>query len=131
MVCFFKPFIKFDLFPYAKNSTSGKRVQDHQISMIEHISLSFPPYCGIFNSTQREPSARETFQPAAWLTQVASLASRHEQNTVRAAFFCLYLPFQKLKSHATALPLSDISLLSPTDGFNRIPVPPARPIIQR
>jgi hypothetical protein len=72
--------------------------------MIEHISLSFPPYCGIFNSTKREPAAREIFQPAAWLTQVASLASRHDQNTVRAAFFCLYLPTPKTQIHVAALP---------------------------
>jgi len=38
--------------------------QNHQISMMEHIFLSFPPYCGIFNSTQRESSAREISQPA-------------------------------------------------------------------
>jgi hypothetical protein len=75
-----------------KSRTHGKCVPDHQISMIEHISLSFPPYCGIFNSTKRERSAREIFQPAPWLTQVASLASRHDQNTVRAAFFCFQFP---------------------------------------
>ena len=39
------------------------RVPKLKISMIEHISLSFPPHCGIFNSTKRESSAVKFFSP--------------------------------------------------------------------
>jgi hypothetical protein len=58
--------------------------------MIEHISVFSHPYCGIFLfnvSVSRRPYSFSARTTVYGLTQVASLASRHEQITVRAAFF--------------------------------------------
>jgi hypothetical protein len=53
---------------YLHGNTKTKDLKNappnRQISMMEHIFLSFSPYCGIFISTQRESSAREISQPA-------------------------------------------------------------------
>jgi hypothetical protein len=45
-----------------------------------------------FYSTERESPPEKFFSPPCLirLIQVASLASRHEQITVRAAFFCSF-----------------------------------------
>jgi hypothetical protein len=59
--------------------------------MIEHILLFWDTHCGIFNSTVSvsiPPVKFFSLRMDERLTQVASLASRHEQSTVRAAFFC-------------------------------------------
>jgi hypothetical protein len=61
--------------------------------MIEHIFIFSHPHCGIFlfnGSVSRRPYKFFSLHRLTGLTQVASLASRHEQITVRAAFFCLF-----------------------------------------
>jgi hypothetical protein len=79
--------------------------------MIEHISLSFPPYCGIFNSTDRESSAVRFFSPhhrsTADTSCVTGLPARSKHRSCR-----IFLPFispSKNSIHMTLLLLSGLA----------------------
>ena len=110
---FSKPFIRLNLFRFAKFRTSGKHAENHQISMIEHISLSFPPYCGIFNSTKREPfrswdiSARSLADTSC----VTGLPARSKHRSCR-----IFLPSPRTHQNSNTsdcVAFSDLPLPSP------------------
>jgi hypothetical protein len=63
--------------------------------MVEHIFHFADTHCGIFNSSASVSNRPRRFSARTRqhrLTQVASLASRHEQSTVHAAFFLPFTP---------------------------------------
>jgi hypothetical protein len=63
--------------------------------MFEHIFHFADTHCGIFNSSASVSNRPRRFSARTKqhrLTQVASLASRHELSTVHAAFFLPFTP---------------------------------------
>jgi hypothetical protein len=105
IIYFYNSMITSVLQKFMSRDSQKKRPQNRKISMMEHISLSFPPYCGIFNSTQRESSGVKYLSPhhriKADTSCVTGLPARAKHRSCRI-FFVMRSLRERLKFRGAA-----------------------------